>query len=130
MRVVPTSPTSVSMQYEVYRHNLAPDSTFESVDAFFKQVEAEDKFLCTHAQKNLNAGAYISGPLHPHNEKGVLHFQGLVRRIVMEHREREMESGRKVSPEKRMPDNSRVKDDDLFCAGLCGNETEKGELSW
>jgi hypothetical protein len=118
------------MQYEVYRHISASDSTFESVDAFFKQVEAEDKFLCTNAQKNLNAGAYISGPLHLHNEKGVLHFQRMVRKILMGHREREVELGKKISPEKRMPDDASVQDADLFCAGLCGDEAEKKGLSW
>lgn len=57
------------MQYEVYRHKDASDEDFKGMDQFAKRVEAEDKALCDAAQKNLNAGFYTSGPLHPFNEK-------------------------------------------------------------
>ena len=69
MRVVPTSATTTSMQYEVYRSRKASQEEFEEMDKFFKQVENEDKNLCTAAQVNLNSGSYVVGELHPFNEK-------------------------------------------------------------
>ena len=57
------------MQYEVFRHNDAPDEVFKQLDGFFKQVENEDKNLCNGAQRNLNAGVYVNGNLQPSNEK-------------------------------------------------------------
>lgn len=69
MRVVPTSATTTSMQYEVFRHKDASDEIFKELDDFFKQVESEDKNLCNGAQQNLNAGVYINGNLQPSNEK-------------------------------------------------------------
>lgn len=69
MRVVPTSATTTSMQYEVFRHKDASDEEFKELDDFFKQVENEDKNLCNGAQRNLNAGVYVNGELQPFNEK-------------------------------------------------------------
>lgn len=57
------------MQYEVYRQNEATKSEFTSISDFFKQVMREDKALCTEAQKNLNAGVFLNGELHPRVEK-------------------------------------------------------------
>lgn len=68
MRVNPTSPTTTTLEYEVYRHKDASDQQFGDMDAFFRQVENEDKQLCEGAQRNLNAGVYVNGELHPANE--------------------------------------------------------------
>lgn len=63
MRVVPTSATTTSMQYDVYRLKGCSDAVFNEVDVAYKQVslllpplagadwrahqiESEDKFLC------------------------------------------------------------------------------------
>lgn len=89
------------MQYEVYRHKDATDEEFKEMDDFFKQVESEDKALCTAAQKNLNSGTYVSGELHPFNEKGVLHFQELVKQTVMEHRSMEEKAGKDIWPARK-----------------------------
>lgn len=78
MRVVPTSATTTSMQYEVFRHRDASDKAFKELDDFFKQVENEDKNLCNGAQKNLNAGVYVNGELQPFNEKVNLQDEGRV----------------------------------------------------
>lgn len=75
MRVVPTSATTTSMQYEVFRHKDATDKDFNEMDSFFKQVENEDKELCNGAQQNLNAGVYVTGNLHPFNEKVSTDFE-------------------------------------------------------
>ncbi|KAH7007301.1 Rieske [2Fe-2S] iron-sulfur domain-containing protein [Ilyonectria destructans] len=116
MRVVPTSPTTTSMQYEVYRHKDATNEEFEVVDEFFKQVESEDKGLCNAAQKNLNAGTYVSGNLHSSNEKGVLYFQKRVKETVMEHRAQEQKVGGEIWPTRRTPSND--------------NGTEGSKIEW
>lgn len=130
MRVVPVTATRVSMQYEVYKHKSATAETFESVDKFFKQVESEDKLLCTNAQKNLNAGGYVAGPLHPHNEKGVAHFQMLVKTILVGHRKQEQEQGKTIAPAMRMPENANTEQEKLFCEGLCTQNSNSGILAW
>ncbi|GAD95714.1 Rieske 2Fe-2S family protein [Paecilomyces variotii No. 5] len=56
MSVCPTSPTTATMRYDVYRHKDATDEQFIAMDKFFKQVEEEDKDLCNGAQTNLNTG--------------------------------------------------------------------------
>lgn len=118
------------MQYEVYRHTSASDASFNATDAFFKQVEGEDKFLCENAQKNLEAGGYVAGPLHPHNEKGVLHFQSLLKRILTEHRFQEGQVGATIIPSRRMPENQSINEEDIFCASLCNNSEQRIELKW
>jgi hypothetical protein len=57
------------MEYEVYRHQDAPEAEFTELSDFFKQVLREDKDLCNAAQKNLNAGIFTNGQLHPNAEK-------------------------------------------------------------
>ena len=69
MRTIPISSTQTLMEYEIYRHNNATDEEFKYMDDFFKQVVSEDKGLCNAAQKNLNAGLYTNGQLHPELEK-------------------------------------------------------------
>lgn len=128
MRVVPVSQTQVSMQYEVYRNKSSSDETFQSLDKFFKQIEGEDKFLCTNAQKNLNAGGYVSGPLHEQREKGVLHFKSLVKGLLVEHREKEKAQGHQITPAKRGAVNSEVEEEEQFCKDLCASSHEG--LAW
>ncbi|KAF7554871.1 hypothetical protein G7Z17_g2596 [Cylindrodendrum hubeiense] len=128
MRVVPTSPTTTSTQYEVYRHRGATDEEFKEIHDFFTQVETEDKGLCNAAQKNLNAGTYVSGDLHSSNEKGVLHFQKHLKETVMEHRAREQKAGGEIWPTRRIPSNAQgLKEEIAFCEGLCSTEGSKME---
>lgn len=69
MRCVPVSATQTRMEYDVYRHNDASNEDFTYINEFFKQVLREDKDLCNAAQKNLNAGVFVNGELHPRAEK-------------------------------------------------------------
>jgi len=116
------------MQYEVYRHDDSTDSDFKEMDDFFKQVESEDKFLCNNAQQNLNSGGYVSGPLHPHNEKGVLHFKSLVKELLYEHREKEKNVGHEIKPARRDPGIADISSEELFCREVC-DSSSKG-LAW
>lgn len=57
------------MEYEVYRHNNASEEEFQRINQIFKVVLSEDKDLCNAAQKNLEAGVFTHGELHPTAEK-------------------------------------------------------------
>ncbi|KAL4963418.1 aromatic ring-hydroxylating oxygenase subunit alpha [Aspergillus stella-maris] len=133
MRVVPTSATTTSMQYEVFRHKDASDETFKELDDFFKQVEGEDKELCNGAQRNLNAGVYVNGNLQPVNEKGVLYFQSLVKRNLFDHRQREEQAAGEIWPSmKNVMKDTSLNDEIQFCSGLqCSDYAKsRSELAW
>ncbi|KAF9883294.1 hypothetical protein FE257_003785 [Aspergillus nanangensis] len=98
MRCIPVSAGQTQMEYEVYRHNTATDEEFTYIDEFFKQVLREDKDLCNAAQKNLEAGIFTNGQLHPQAEKGPLYFQQQVRKMVFDHRAEEEKAGREIWP--------------------------------
>ncbi|OCT49060.1 Rieske [2Fe-2S] domain protein [Cladophialophora carrionii] len=131
MRCVPTSATTCSMEYEVYRHVDASDEDFGYIDSFFKRVLAEDKHLCNAAQKNLNSGVFVNGELHPHLESAPLYFQNVVRRLVTEHRKNEEATGEEIWPARRsLPVSKTTEDDAAFCAGLACDAVKSAETEW
>jgi phenylpropionate dioxygenase-like ring-hydroxylating dioxygenase large terminal subunit len=119
-RFVPTSATSCSMRYEVYRKKDSSDEDFEKINSIFKQIMSEDKDLCENAQKNLNSGVFVSGELHPRLEKGSLHFQNVVRDLVTEFHKREEEAGHEIWPSRQtLPSEDKTSQDDIdFCSKL------------
>ncbi|KAJ6172868.1 hypothetical protein N7485_005680 [Penicillium canescens] len=118
MRCVPTSAGTCSMEYEVYRHKHASDKDFEYIDAFFKRVLDEDKHLCNAAQKNLNAGVFVNGQLHPELESAPLFFQNTVRRLLGAHREEEKRQRKEIWPAQQHSAGSATAEDIEFCSGL------------
>ncbi|KAF9885292.1 hypothetical protein FE257_013093 [Aspergillus nanangensis] len=92
-RFTPVSPTKSVMRYEVYRHKDSTDADFNLISDMYKRIMSEDKYLCIQSQKNLNAGIFVNGELHPEMEKGPLHFQRTVREVVTEHRQKEEQAG-------------------------------------
>lgn len=72
-RCVPISSTQTKMEYEVYRNNDATTEAFEKLNQIYKVVLSEDKELCNAAQRNLKAGIFMSGQLHPRVEKVCYH---------------------------------------------------------
>ncbi|KAG5305463.1 Rieske domain-containing protein [Histoplasma capsulatum G186AR] len=132
-RCVPLGATSVRMEYEIYRHAGCADEEFAAMDAFMKQIEEEDRVLCSLVQANLNVGVYRSGPLHPREEMGVAYVKGLVKRAVMAHVQREKEAGVEIWPaavgrEDGAP-NPEAEEEEAFCKTLC-NGGSLEELSW
>lgn len=119
-RFVPTSPTSCSMRYEVYRKKESSDEDFDKINSMFKRIMAEDKELCTNAQKNLNGGVFVNGELHPHMEKGPLYFQNMVRGLVTEFHKREQEAGHEIWPSRQtLPSEAQTSQQDIdFCSKL------------
>lgn len=129
-RFTPTSATTVKMQYEFYRHKSVSDEDFKTMDPFFKQIEIEDIALCNAVQKNLNSDTYISGPLHPHNEKGVIYAKGLMKEVLQKHLAEEQKLGRKISPARREEDLKEVAAEDAFCRFVCDQAGPKAPLEW
>ncbi|ETS75929.1 hypothetical protein PFICI_12873 [Pestalotiopsis fici W106-1] len=131
MRCVPTSVSTCSMEYEVYRHKDATDDEFEHIDSFFKRVLAEDKYLCDAVQKNLGAGVFVNGELHPDLESAPIFFQNTVRQLVTEHRRKEEENGEELWPARRAISHSGVtKGDDAFCDGLVCKTSQGANIEW
>lgn len=115
------------MEYEVYRHIDATDEEFKYIDEFFKQVLDEDKHLCNAAQKNLNAGVFVNGQLHPDLESAPIFFQSVVKKLLVDHREEETRRGKDIWPARRYIPSSSTDEEDAFCAGLaCHN----GDADW
>jgi hypothetical protein len=99
-RFTPISPTQCVMRYEVYRHKDATDEAFNLISDMYKRIMSEDKYLCVHSQKNLNAGVFVNGQLHPRMEQGPLHFQKTVREVVTDHFAKEEAVGHEIWPAK------------------------------
>lgn len=124
-RFIPHGPIKSTMRYEVYRNKTSSDEDFELVNQMYKRIMSEDKYLCNLAQKNINAGIFVNGELHPRMEKGPLYFQNLVREAVHEHHEREKRTGRQIWPARQtLPSSALASQKDIdFCSGLaCGDE--------
>lgn len=130
MRCVPTSATTCSMEYEVYRHKDASDKDFEEIDGFFKRVLGEDKWLCNHTQASLSAGVYVSGRLHSEYESGPLYFQELVKAAVLEHSKEEKKLGKEVWPAAQTVTGDKVTKELEFCSGLACDPKKQEVLSW
>lgn len=113
------------MKYEVYRNKTSSDEDFERVNQMYKRIMSEDKYLCNLAQKNINAGIFVNGELHPKMEKGPLYFQHLVRETLQVHYERERKAGRQIWPARQnLPESAVSSQKDIdFCSGLtCSDE--------
>lgn len=118
------------MEYEVYRHRDSSDKDFEFIDAFFKRVLHEDKHLCNAAQKNLNAGVFVNGQLHPELESAPLFFQNTVRTMLVKHRGEERREGREIWPARQRSDDPVTSEDSAFCSGLLCPINGSAELDW
>ena len=108
------------MRYEVYRNKHSSDADFKVIDDMYKRIMSEDKYLCAHAQRNLNAGVFINGEMHPEMERGPLYFQKTVREVVREHYNKEREAGREIWPaQQRIPETAGVSQRDAeFCSAV------------
>ncbi|KAI9367761.1 Rieske [2Fe-2S] domain protein [Aspergillus egyptiacus] len=122
-RFVPIAPGKSIMKYEVYRNKNATDEDFELVNSMYKRVMSEDKYLCTMAQRNINAGVFVNGELHPEKEKGPLYFQKTVRDLVVAHFEREEKAKQEIWPARQiLPKEAGVSEKDVqFCSSLSCN---------
>ncbi|KAJ5382631.1 Rieske iron-sulfur domain-containing protein [Penicillium concentricum] len=133
MFIVPTSATTSRMRYEVYRNKNSSEEEFTKEIDFFKQVENEDKYLGTNAQKGLNSDTYNAGPLHPYMEHAVKYFESLVRSTLKSHVEEEKSLGKEIWPARRKLSNAQLDEDEAFCRGVCESAkatSGNGALAW
>lgn len=134
-RFIPHAHNKSTMSYQVFRHKDASDAAFETVNQMYKRIMSEDKVLCAAAQRNVNAGVFLNGEMHPRMEKGPLFFQHLCREAVTAHYAREKAAHKEIWPARQLLGgyNAEVAERDVsFCAGLsCSNDfDEKGPLAW
>ncbi|KAH7185031.1 Rieske [2Fe-2S] iron-sulfur domain-containing protein [Fusarium flagelliforme] len=132
-RFVPTSATHSSMSYQIFRNTKSSDADFRAAAELYARVVSEDKDLCIGAQKNLEAGVFISGELHPRLEHGPLSFQDGHRDAIHEHVKLEKAAGRQIWPARqRLPEGEAAKknqEDEELCSSLsCGGLQEV--LAW
>lgn len=120
-RFVPLGPTKSQMRYEVYRNKNSSDEDFKAISDMYKRIMSEDKELCASAQRNLDAGVFVNGELHPDLEKGPLFFQKTTREVVTEHWEREQRDngGEQIWPAKQKVGSSKATGEDgAFCKAV------------
>lgn len=129
-RFVPSGPTKSIMRYEVYRNKHSSDEDFSVINDMYKRIMSEDKYLCLNAQKNLDAGVFINGEMHPEMEKGPLFFQKKVREAVTEHHKKEQQANREIWPAQQViPKSASVSQGDMvFCSAVdCCRKNEMSE---
>ncbi|KAH7303490.1 Rieske domain-containing protein [Stachybotrys elegans] len=119
-RFIPKGPTESIMRYEVYRNKSSSDEDFDVINQMYKRIMSEDKFLCLNAQKNLSAGVFVNGEMHPSLEEGPLYFQNMVRKTVTEHFEREQKAGKEIWPAQQvLPKTATAtQSDSNFCSAV------------
>jgi hypothetical protein len=120
------------MSYEVYRNKNSSDEDFQVINDIYKRIMSEDKYLCINAQKNINAGVFVNGELHPRMEQGPLFFQKSVREVVTAHRKQEEQAKREIWPARQtLPKTASVSGADLaFCSAVDCSVLEKEGLAW
>lgn len=130
-RFLPKGPKSSTMHYQIFRNKHSSEEDFQLIHQLYKRVVGEDKVLCELAQKNLNAGIFVNGQMHPRLEKGPLYFQKVARETIREHLKREEEAKREIWPaQQQLPSTAEVSLDDIeLCSGL-GCETSQSSLAW
>ena len=74
--VIPLSPTTCRVVFDYYTHQT---SVLDRDIAFSDEVQGEDIHICERVQQGLMSGAYQAGRISPSQEKGVWHFQELIR---------------------------------------------------
>ncbi len=82
MRVNPRSANETVLEYAIrFRKDLPNEKRQEFMD-FINCLTLEDIAMCEAVQKNMEAGVYTHGYLHPKRENGVIYFHELVRSAV------------------------------------------------
>ncbi|KAI1353863.1 hypothetical protein F5Y01DRAFT_303078 [Xylaria sp. FL0043] len=129
-RFIPKSPNTSIMYYEVFRNKNSSDEEFNVISDIYKRIMSEDKYLCANAHKNIQAGVFVNGELHPKMEQGPLYFQKLVRDLVTDHYKQEKKAGQEIWPARqRLPGNASQEDLN-FCSSVDCTSLKKEGLDW
>ena len=119
-RFLPNGPTKSSMQYQIFRNKNSSEEDFQLINKLYRRVVGEDKALCEAAQRNLNAGIFVNGEMHPRLEKGPLFFQKVCRETIWEHFQKEKATAKEIWPARQnLPSTAAVsREDEEMCSGL------------
>lgn len=130
-RFLPNGAKSSSMHYQIYRNKNSSDEDFQRIHKLYAKVVSEDKILCELSQRNLNAGIFVSGQMHPRLEKGPLYFQQRTREIIREHVEREKVARQEIwSAQQNLPADAAASMEDVeLCSSLSCRSDQAG-LVW
>ncbi|KAJ0384920.1 hypothetical protein COL922a_007392 [Colletotrichum nupharicola] len=130
-RFVPSGPGKSAMRYEVFRNKNSSDKDFTVISDMYKRIMSEDKYLCDNAQKNINAGVFVNGEMHPTMEKGPLFFQAKVRENLTAHFKKEQALGAQIWPaQQQVPKTATSSQEDTnFCSAVdcCRNKSKMEE---
>jgi phenylpropionate dioxygenase-like ring-hydroxylating dioxygenase large terminal subunit len=130
-KFIPKGPSSSLMHYEVYRNKHSSEADFQAINQMYKRIMSEDKALCHLAQKNINAGVFVNGELHPRLEKGPLYFQKSVRDVVTEHYKREKAAKQEIWPARQqLPGNALVSQEGIDLCNSLACSTNGDALLW
>lgn len=120
------------MYYEVFRNKKSSDEDFNVINDIYKRIMSEDKYLCASAHKNIQAGVFVNGEMHPRMEQGPLFFQNLVRELVTTHHKAEKKTGQEIWPARqKLPGDAKASEEDLeLCSSVdCASLKQEG-LDW
>lgn len=83
LQVNPLSPNRTQLNYRFrFREKVTEQERQEFICAIEK-ITIEDITICEQVQKNLEAGIYHEGILHPERENGVEYFHSLVKKSIV-----------------------------------------------
>lgn len=130
-RFLPTGPNRSSMHYQIFRNKNSTEADFQLIAQMYNRIVSEDKELCELAQRNLNAGIFVNGELHPRLEKGPLYFQKVDRDVIRAHWKLEQAAKKEIWPAKQnLPSSALIsQEDEDLCSGLACRTNAEG-LVW
>lgn len=79
LAVQPLAPACTRLTYTFHFPSGEDAAAIAEFKSFVDQVTREDVGICEDVQRNINAGNYQRGHLHPERENGVHYFHSLVR---------------------------------------------------
>ncbi|KAG8624662.1 hypothetical protein KVT40_007729 [Elsinoe batatas] len=131
-KFLPESSTSTNITYEIYKNRNSSEEDFRLIADMYARVMGEDKVLCNAAQKNLNAGVFVNGQMHPKLEKAPLFFQNTVRTVITEHFKKEKATGKEIWPARQViPQGAEVSlEDQEICEGIMCSPQQQAGLVW
>ena len=86
--ILPEGHNRTKIIFDSYYSEIESEKTLKLIQedrAFSDEVQQEDITICEQVQVGLNSGSYQAGPLCMKRERGVLHFQNLVRQTINEY---------------------------------------------
>ncbi|KAI9010265.1 hypothetical protein DFJ74DRAFT_686543 [Hyaloraphidium curvatum] len=93
LRWTPVTANETVLHAEVFVAKHTTKEEFDEFIKFFYEVDIEDFFLASFTHRNLQAGVYSQGCLHPKKENSLIYYQNSVRTKLIEHAKKEKEAG-------------------------------------